>query len=1035
MMLLPSASAAASASASAWLLPLALLLPLSATTTWSAPVLQPRQQEQEELPSSTNGSTTNTSALPDFNWTLATTTFQPGQWQNQPYVANGYIGARLPAEGMGFYAIPPVNESGRDGTNGWPLFDKRVTASTIASFYDYQNSTLGTNFPQVNGQEVLSLIPTWNSLFLTVSNATYTVGVDPSSISNYEQSLSIRDGIVSTAFSWTPPAGDNNTGNASIRLNYTAIAHRDRPTLGLVRLVASNLPAGAEVVVTDAIDGAGALRTANQSAGLLDDAVIWSSVSPFNVTDNVAWLYSALELGSGNDTSSETNAQQLGARTTIPDSVTPSLNTTSNATIAQSYTLTVPASGELVLTKYVGIASGLAFAPNENSTALETAESARQTGWDQLVSEHRAAWDSIWADGGDVVIHADTNDTRRLQQSVRASIFHLLANVREGKEGKGLGDNSIAPAGLTSDSYAGAIFWDAETWMYPGLLALYPSFAESINNYRTRLLDQAVRNAQTYSQPGLLYPWTSYGLGVCSGTGPCVDYEYHLNADIAIAQWQYYEATGNQTWLRDQGWPIIRDVARMFASFVQPGPNGTYFTSNLTDPNEYSNHVKNGAFTNAAISVTLRYAQQAAGVLGLQNETSSNWTSIAENITILKSNGSVPITIESEGLDGSIFNGTTAVKQADVVLLQYPLEFPTADPLADLDYYSMKTDPNGPAMTSSIHSIVAAELSVRGCESFTYLLAAVDPYLRAPYDQFSEQQIDEYAQNGGTNPAYTFLTGAGGYLQTWTHGFTGYRSRPDRLYLNPSLPPQLAPEGYTVKGLRHQGHVLDITVSGQNTTIAHVSGSGELRIEIGGTYATNLTSTSGSTSSVQTRRIDRTGMSNLAQCQSASANATTTPSGFAIAAIDGSNATSWVPATTEPAALLIDLGQEREVVNVHLNFGENPARSVSILLGGASPSPSSSNSTSSSSSSSNSTSSPSPDTTPELQTALQSVAVNISAPYNASTAELVQIVAGNTSDFALPANSRARFVQVVVEGAYLESESGAGATVAEVIVT
>ncbi|KAK0558401.1 alpha,alpha-trehalase ath1 [Tilletia horrida] len=158
----------------------------------------------------------------------------------------------------------------------------------------------------------------------------------------------------------------------------------------------------------------------------------------------------------------------------------------------------------------------------------------------------------------------------------------------------------------------------------------------------------------------------------------------------------------------------------------------------------------------------------------------------------------------------------------------------------------------------------------------------------------------------------------------WTAEFLAQlRSRPHHGTTNSPLATQRPPTG----------HVLDITVSGQNTTIARVSGSGKLRIEVGGTYATNLTSTSGSTSSVQTRRIDWTGMSNLAQCQSASANATTPPSGFTIAAIDGSNATSWVPATTEPAAPLIDLGQEREVVNVHLNVGENPARSVSILLG------------------------------------------------------------------------------------------------------
>lgn len=88
-------------------------------------------------------------------------------------------------------------------------------------------------------------------------------------------------------------------------------------------------------------------------------------------------------------------------------------------------------------------------------------------------------------------------------------------------------------------------------------------------------------------------------------------------------------------------------------------------------------------------------------------------------------------------------------------------------------------------MTYSIFSIDASTLSVAGCASYTYLLAASQPYSRAPFYQsvfvcltsslgffltwsafrFSEQTSDIYASNGGTNPAFTFLTGHGGFLQ------------------------------------------------------------------------------------------------------------------------------------------------------------------------------------------------------------------------------------------------------------------------------
>lgn len=99
----------------------------------------------------------------------------------------------------------------------------------------------------------------------------------------------------------------------------------------------------------------------------------------------------------------------------------------------------------------------------------------------------------------------------------------MLTNVRNGSEPTGLGDNSIAPAGLTSDSYAGQIFWDAPTWMFPSLLALFPDFSESIVDFYVRQFGAAEENAKQYNQSGALYPWTAGRFGNCTGVGPCFD--------------------------------------------------------------------------------------------------------------------------------------------------------------------------------------------------------------------------------------------------------------------------------------------------------------------------------------------------------------------------------------------------------------------------------------------------------------------------------------------------------------------------------
>ena len=155
-----------------------------------------------------------------------------------------------------------------------------------------------------------------------------------------------------------------------------------------------------------------------------------------------------------------------------------------------------------------------------------------------------------------------------------------------------------------------------------------------------------------------------------------------------------------------------------------------------------------------------------------------------------------------------------------MALINYPLEFRLNDSQAlnDLDFYSRAQSPDGPAMTWAMYAIGSLDLSPNGCASWTYTLYASQPYLRAPYYQFSEQIVDDIYINGNTNPAFTFLTGHGGFLQIPTHGYTGYRPRLDAFYLDPSIPPQLE-EGVFVKGMKHQGAIFDVRITPTITTI------------------------------------------------------------------------------------------------------------------------------------------------------------------------------------------------------------------------
>lgn len=187
-------------------------------------------------------------------------------------------------------------------------------------------------------------------------------------------------------------------------------------------------------------------------------------------------------------------------------------------------------------------------------------------------------------------------------------------------------------------------------------------------------------------------------------------------------------------------------------------------------------------------------------------------------------------------------------------------------------------------------------------------------------------------------------------LRVWTHGWTGYRSRLQGLYFDPSLPPQLS--NYTVKGLSWGGSRFNVNLNTNKTTITHVSGSKAVNVEISKQNpgkAGNHTLAVGESLVVPTRSTDGTLIEgNYAQCAQvisedvsfANRESLTVPGQFALAAIDGSNATTWQPATNASSTLAVDLIDAKNLSAFHINWGnsESAACNLSALASERSPS-------------------------------------------------------------------------------------------------
>ena len=453
------------------------------------------------------------------------------------------------------------------------------------------------------------------------------------------------------------------------------------------------------------------------------------------------------------------------------------------------------------------------------------------------------------------------------------------------------------------------MFWDAETWMFPGVLAFHPRLARSIVDYRYRTRAAARANARRLGYPGLFYPWESGSTGdlatECQSWQPphCLT-QIHLQSDIALAVWQYYQATGDTAWLRERGWPLLRGIAEFWAGRVTRNADGSYSIRNVAGPDEYSNGVTDGVFTNAGAATALRDATRAARILG--RPAPASWTTIAARLRVPYDSRTHAFR-QYQGYRGSL------IKQADAVMLMYPLGWPMshAQAAGTLDYYARRTDPDGPAMTDSIHAVDAAATGAPGCATYTYLMRSIEPFVRGPFDEFSEARGGKAgaADPLAGAPAQDFLTGAGGFLQTFPYGLAGLRWETGAVRLDPMLPPQLA-DGVTLRGLRFQGRTFDVALGAHHTTVRLTAGP-PLTVD---TPQGRLLVSRAAPAVLKTRRPDLAATGDLARCVPATADSRQ-PGRDAGAAVDGSDATAWVPDAAH-ATLRIDLGRADRITRI-----------------------------------------------------------------------------------------------------------------------
>jgi trehalose/maltose hydrolase-like predicted phosphorylase len=752
------------------------------------------------------------------------------------FTGNGYLGVRVPPAGQGYVGGSVPAES------------------TLAGFY-----------AQAPGQvQQRANLPTWSTLTFRDGGQDFSLGTGQ--VSGWKQQLDLHDGVITTTATWTAPDG-HITG-----LRYDVFTDRARPNAAVVRLQLTPQWSGT-ATVTDLIDGAPATLTTGIAKGF--DATAhrdWETIHTLG-TGLIAGLASTVNLSA--NAGAVTDTQVSGS---------------DSQTVGQQLSFGVTTGSTYTVTKYVGVvtAPGAASAA---AAAQQQSAAAAAAGFAATLSENTAAWQKLWAGRIDVL------GNPVLATDVNASEFYLWASTRTGV------DWSIPPAGLSSNDYNGHIFWDAETWMYPSLLAQHPELAAGINNYRYGRLTAAQAHAAATGYAGARFPWESALDGTEQIPPPASVnsegiYEQHITADVALAQWQYYLATGDRAWLASRGWPVLAQAARFWASRVSPGANGSYHIDDVTGPDEENPDVNDEVYTNVAAATTLLDAVTAARVIGAAAPAS--WAAIAHGLVVLYDPGQ-GVNPEFSGYQGQM------VKQADATMLYYPWAYATSAAAAqnDLDYYVPRTDPGGPSMSDAINSIDTSALGSPGCASYVYTLRSNEPFIRDTFDQFSETK---------TGGAFTFTTGIGGFLQEFLYGYSGLRWSAAGVDLAPSLTAQLG--GVVLHDLRWHGRVFTVAVGPRTTTVSVQSG-GALPVTVAGH---TRTISSGQALTMPTGRPDLSHTTDLARCQAAAASSAQ-PGADPLAAVDGSPATDWQPQQIA-ASLTVPLAHTAVIRSATLDWGQ-----------------------------------------------------------------------------------------------------------------
>ncbi|MGA9777279.1 MAG: glycosyl hydrolase family 65 protein [Verrucomicrobiia bacterium] len=454
------------------------------------------------------------------------------------------------------------------------------------------------------------------------------------------------------------------------------------------------------------------------------------------------------------------------------------------------------------------------------AAAIKSVQAVKASGYDECLSRHNAQWVKKW-NYCDVKIEGDDE----AQQALRYSIFQLLMVAPVNGSA-----NSIPARALSGQVYKGAIFWDTEMFMFPFFLYTCPEKAVELMRYRIKTLDGARRKAKTegVGYRGAFYAWESQE----SGDDACTyfnigdpftkrdlrthfrDKQVHISGDVAIAMWEYFKITGDDSLLLEGGAEVILECARFYHSYAYFKKDKTrYEILDVVGPDEYHERVNNNAFTSMVVKTTFEIANAAANYL--KQKYPGQFKALVKKMDIA---GELPLFVEAadllyvqqpdekngvieqfdayyklkettiEALKARMMHPneylgagqglavpTKIIKQADVVMMLYLFKDRYSEKIkkANWEYYEPRTE-HGSSLSACAYAMVAADIGKLD-RAYNYFLKTAKIDIEAEYKTHVGTIFI-----GGSHPAAN-----GGAWMTAVFGFGGLRASAEQVVINP----------------------------------------------------------------------------------------------------------------------------------------------------------------------------------------------------------------------------------------------------------